>query len=225
MQRGINMKLLRSRRGRIRLISMLTALVVVLAAFGAVNYFEAKKFKTTVRVSQQRALSELSSYMESIHTNLQKGAYASSSPMLATLAAQLWMESTAAKNALSELPAQHSELVNTYKFLSQVGDYTMSLNKKAANGGTITAKEAKSLFSLKDIAGSLSQQIGYLLSEQQIGNLDFSEEKKVETIAAASDTAKISFNGALSDAEETLAEYPELIYDGPFSDHVNKNLH
>ncbi len=217
------MKMFKSRRGRIRLISILTTLIVVLAVFGTVEHVEAKNYATNVRVSQQRALSELSSYMESIHTNLKKGAYASSSPMLATIAAQLWMESTAAKNALSELPAQHSELINTYKFLSQVGDYTMSLNEKAARGETVTAKEAESLFSLKDIAGALSEQIAYLLSEQQLGNLDFTNsKKKVQTIGEAADTAKINFSGALTDAEESLSEYPTLIYDGPFSDHINK---
>lgn len=211
------------RRSRIRLVSFLTAVIVTLAVWGTVNAVIAGRYERELNVSQERALSNLSSYMESINTNLQKGIYANTSPMLANISAQIWLESTAAKNALAELPAQHQELINTYKFLSQVGDYTMSLNEKVAKGQKITSGETQSLFSMKGVASSLSEQINYLLAEEQAGNLTFTQTEgahDAKSIGEATGNAKIKFNGVLSDAEESLAEFPTLLYDGPFADSV-----
>ena len=215
----------RKRRTKIRLIGFLTSLIVTLAIWGGVNAALVNRYERDLNVTKERALSTLSSYMESINSNLQKGIYANTSPMLANISAQIWLDSASAKNALSELPAKHQELINTYRFLSQVGDYTMSLNEKVAKGQRITAKETQSLFSMKDVASTLSQQINYLLAEEQSGNLSFEEAKKSGTetkVKDATSDAKIQFNGALEDAEESLKDFPTLLYDGPFSDSVLK---
>ena len=39
-------------------------------------------------------------------------------------------------------------LLNTYKFLSQVGEYTAALNKKAAAGGAFTPEDRATLETL-----------------------------------------------------------------------------
>lgn len=213
------------RRSKIRIVSLLTAVIIVLAIWGTVNSVAVRRYKRELNVSQERALANLSTNMESISSNLQKGIYANTSPMLANISAQIWLESTEAKNALAELPAQHQELINTYKFLSQVGDYTMSLNEKVAKGEKITAQETESLFSMKDVASSLSEQINYLLAEEQVGNLSFTDsddEQKTKSIGESTGNAKVQFSGVLSDSEESLADFPTLIYDGPFADNVFK---
>lgn len=214
-----------SRRLKIRSVSFLISLVIVLAVWGGVNAAKVSKYEKKLNASQQRALSNLSTYMDSISSNLQKGIYANTSPMLANISSQIWLESTAAKNALAELPAQHEELSNTYKFLSQVGDYTMSLNEKVSKGGKITSKESESLFSMKDVAAKLSEQVNYLLAEELAGNLNYSatqNKKDTKEIGKSTDDAEIQFNGVLKDSEEQLADFPTLLYDGPFADNVMK---
>ncbi|HZK22136.1 MAG TPA: PepSY1/2 domain-containing protein [Oscillospiraceae bacterium] len=214
-----------SRRLRIRSVSFLTSLIIVLAIWGGVNFAKVNKYERNLNAAQQRALSNLSTYMDSISSNLQKGIYANTSPMLANIASQVWLESTAAKNALAELPAQHQELVNTYKFLSQVGDYTMSLNEKVSKGQKITSKETESLFSMMDVASKLSEQVSYLLAEELAGNLNYSiKQSAAETkeIGKKTEDVKIQFNGVLADSEEQLADFPTLLYDGPFADNVMK---
>lgn len=213
------------RRFKVRSVSFLTSLIIALAIWGGVNAAKVSKYEKNLNASQQRALANLSTYMDSISSNLQKGIYANTSPMLANIASQVWLESTAAKNSLAELPAQHEELINTYKFLSQVGDYTMSLNEKVSKGQKITSDETESLFSMMDVASKLSEQVSYLLAEELVGNLNYSEKqsaKDTKEIGKSSEDTKIQFNGVLKDAEEQLADLPTLLYDGPFADSVMK---
>ena len=192
------------RRFKVRSVSFLTSLIIALAIWGGVNAAKVSKYEKNLNASQQRALANLSTYMDSISSNLQKGIYANTSPMLANIASQVWLESTAAKNSLAELPAQHEELINTYKFLSQVGDYTMSLNEKVSKGQKITSDETESLFSMMDVASKLSEQVSYLLAEELVGNLNYSEKqsaKDTKEIGKSSEDTKIQFNGVLNDSD------------------------
>ena len=192
------------RRFKVRSVSFLTSLIIALAIWGGVNAAKVSKYEKNLNASQQRALANLSTYMDSISSNLQKGIYANTSPMLANIASQVWLESTAAKNSLAELPAQHEELINTYKFLSQVGDYTMSLIEKVSKGQKITSDETESLFSMMDVASKLSEQVSYLLAEELAGNLNYSVKqsaKDAKEIGKSSEDAKIQFNGVLNDSD------------------------
>ena len=210
----------KSRRCSVRVISFITALVLVLAIWGTVSCIKVKRLEGQLTISQQRALTELSAYMDSISTNLQKGMYANTPPMLASIASTVWRESTAAKSALSQLPAQHTQLLNTYKFLSQVGEYTMALNNKASRGEDVTAQDTRNLFAMWGTASELNDKLTYLVLEQQQNNLGFADTSGM--LLSDSEEQSISFNDSLTDTEQTLDEYPTLIYDGPYSDHINK---
>ena len=201
---------------------MFTCAVVVAAlVWGITSNYRAAMLARSTLIARERALYELSAYLDSIETGLQKGMYASTAPMLADLSSDVWRESTAAKTSLSSLPANQTELLNTYRFLSQVGDFTMTLNKHVADGGTITDSEAESLTSLYNYAKSVSDQVDYLLLEQQNGMLSFEDAGKLQTVGEAAGEA-LNFGSALTDLEQSLSDYPSLIYDGPFSDHISQ---
>ena len=61
--------------------------------------------------------------------------------MLSGMASELSRETLAAKSSLSVLPLENTNLENTYKFLSQVGDFTETLNRKVASGESISDEE------------------------------------------------------------------------------------
>ena len=121
-----------NRRAKIRLVSFLTALVVALTAWGTTASVTAARYKRTAEISNQRALMRLCEYLDNIETDLTKASYVNSGVMLATLSGDLHKQATGAKTSLSALSSGETQLSNTYKFLSQVGEYTASLNKKAA---------------------------------------------------------------------------------------------
>ncbi len=210
-----------NRRQRIRRRAFLLALVGVLAVWGVVSSVQAKKYKTLVSVSQQRALTQIGEYMDSIETALLKAAYAATPGMLGRLSDDLQSLSLGAKTGLAALSSGDTALFHVNKFLSQVGEYTDALGQKLARGETVTAEERQRLGELLDTARSLSAQFGYMTDLMDAGTFSFDEIKK--ELRAAGETADtVSYWNAAADAEDSLKDFPTLIYDGPYSDHITE---
>lgn len=210
-----------SRRGRIRLASYLSALFVVLVATAAIGAAQTRHYKLAFEESQQRALLELGEYMDHIESDLSKVVYTNTPPMLAKLSSSLWREATGAKSSLSQLPTSDLQMDNTYRFLSQIGDYAMSLNRKVASGGTISESERESLVKLLELSRSLCGQLATVSMHLDNGTLNM-EQARDALSQGGEGIQALSLSQSFSDAEQALADYPTLIYDGPFSDHINQ---
>ena len=164
-----------NRRKKIRLISFAAAFAVSCIAWGITATVSAKKYKNEVNISQQRALIRLCEYLDNIETDLTKSMYAESPRMLASLSDDLNTRAAGAKTSLSALSTGDTQLYNIYKFLSQVGAYTASLNAKAAAGGSVTAEERETLKTLLSYANSLSKQFSFISELLESRYLSFEE--------------------------------------------------
>ncbi len=207
----------KSRRGLIRIISFLSAVVLTLAVWGTVNAYKLSQAKIAIRISNERALTQLGTYLDDISLNLQKCMYCNGDSMLSDVSSDLWRSSASAKESLSELTDGNTEISGVYKFLSQVGEYTLSLNRSIAKGEKISVEQTNTLSKLLEYAEKLSKNINYLIEQEENGVLDFEEIKTT----LQSDTGERMYLGnELNDANQSLSDYPTLIYDGPFSDHI-----
>jgi germination protein YpeB len=207
----------KSRRKTVRIISFVMAVVVALSAWGIANAYKVSVMKLQMRASRERALTQLGTYLDDIDINLYKCMYASSEQMLMDIASKLWRSSSSAKESLSEITDGNTEISGVYKFLSQVGEYTLSLNNKIAAGQTLTREETENLKKLKGYSEKLSQTVNYLIAEEESGGLDFEQVKN--TLQSDGDE-KLYLGNELNDTNQVLEDYPTLIYDGPFSDHI-----
>lgn len=205
------------RRNLVRIVSFLTAVVVVLAVWGGTNAYKLSVVKRQVRASRERALTQLGTYMNDIDVNLQKCKYAAGGDMLSRISEELWRSSSSAKENLSEITDGNTDVSGIYKFLSQVGEYTLSVNKKAALGKEVTAEEKETLEKLKKYSEEISKKINYLTEQNESGGLDFEEVKS--TLENDGD-GNLYIANELNDTNQTLGDYPTLIYDGPFSDNI-----
>ena len=208
-----------SKRRKVRLLAYTLAAFTVLLTFSVVGNVRAARMTRQIRIARERALCELDTYISNINTNLQKGAYANTPTMLGTMASQLRREATGAKSSLAVLPLSETRLDNTYKFLSQIGDFVTALSKKVEQGETISDEEREQLFALLRFSETLTKDISDMRQQLFDGYLDFESaestlEQKDEQIASLSQNKE--------DAEQSLTEYPSLLYDGPFSDHINQ---
>ena len=208
------------RRKKIRLISFASVFFAAALIWGITSTVTAKKYKTEVNTAQQRALIQLCEYLDSIETDLTKTMYTDSPKMLASLSDDLNTRSSGAKTSLSALSSGDTQLYNIYKFLSQVGDYTASLNAKAAAGQSISPKERQTLKKLLSYADSLSQQFSYVSELLNSRYLSFEELDDTLISADKASESMVTFMSAASDAEESMTDMPSLIYDGPFSDNM-----
>lgn len=210
---------IKSKRNLIRIISFICAAIVALSAAAVSNYVRAEKLDRINTNSQQRALTELTTCMSNIQQGLSKEFYTATAPMAEKLSSEIWREASQAKSCLSVLPVSDILLENTFKFLSQVGAFCSSLSEKAAKGAKISEEEYASLEELIKYSKELTSRLENMCAYLENGALTF--ESTDDAVAAMSEELdSMDFETAISDAEQALVDYPTLIYDGPFSDHI-----
>lgn len=199
----------------IRIVSFSLAVLVALLLLNIVSMNKISNLRTNIEYNYDMHLSELDGSVYNISLALRKAMYASSATQMSTLAAELSAESTVAKNSLSQLPSSETELTKVNKFLSQVGDFTVYLSKQIISGTPISDQERENLHSLAVVAGNLSASVGQVRTQY---NKEGAWE--VEFTKAIGESVDGSFSGQLIELEELLSDYPTLLYDGPFSDHM-----
>lgn len=207
-----------NRTAWIRAVSFLSFLCVILAAATIIFAVRANRYKNSALASSRRAVSELCENLDSITLNLQKSLFCNSEPMLSTLSTELYKSSAAAKVGLGQITSENLKSDGIYKFLSQVGDYTLALNKKLSKNETLSEDDRHALSGLYKYSSSLSEGMDKLLSGTYDDTLSF--EKSTSTLTLGAKESAGYFSDSLNDTAQSLADYPTLIYDGPFADNV-----
>lgn len=207
-----------SRRRAIRIISFLSAVVITLGIWAGVSSFNLAVAERELKRSNERALTQLGTYLDDINLNLQKCMYSQSKEMLSDVSSKLWRSSASAKENLSEITDGNTQVSGVYKFLSQVGEYTLSLNEQLASGKQLSKEDSDNLNALLNYSKELSDSVNYLISQEENGLLDFEE---IKSTLQNEGGASVYLGDELNDANQSLEDYPTLIYDGPFSDHIN----
>ncbi len=206
-----------SRRGKIRVRLYASVLILVLFSAFVINAQKASELSRQLNADAERSLSTLEACMSSINTNLTKGLYANTTPMLSSMAISLTRDAASAKNSLSALPLSDTQLDNMLKFLSQVGAFVSTLDRKLSLGEPITSEERNQLKQLIDVSQKLLSELDTITQGVEDGSVSF---KQAGSTLQKSTDQSMQIDSAFSDAEQTLTDYPTLIYDGPFSDHI-----
>lgn len=206
-----------SRRGKIRVRLYASVLILVLFSAFVINAQKASELSRQLNADAERSLSTLEACMSSINTNLTKGLYANTTPMLSSMAISLTRDAASAKNSLSALPLSDTQLDNMLKFLSQVGAFVSTLDRKLSLGEPITSEERNQLKQLIDVSQKLLSELDTITQGVEDGSVSF---KQAGSTLQKSADQSVQIDSAFGDAEQTLTDYPTLIYDGPFSDHI-----
>ncbi len=205
------------RRKKVITVSFVTAVILTLAIWGTVNFVKYSNAEKELSSTKERALTSLGTYLDEISTDLYKCSFVSSAPMMGNISEKIWRNTASAKMCLSEI-AGENELSGMYKFLSQAGEYALSLGNKLKSGKSVSKEDKVNITKLGDFAKSYSKKTDYLINERESGTLEFEEIK-----STLSDDGKIKSTvlfDELKNANESSKEYPKLIYDGPYSDSI-----
>lgn len=208
-----------TRRTIIRICSLAAAAVAALAVRNVQLMKQNTVNSQNLEYSYLRAVEDLSTAADNINNTLQKELCAGTADMHETLSAQLWRESSAAKAALSQLPVEELQLENTYKFLSQVGNYALSISEKVKEGEEISMEEYQNLKVLHEFSQRLCDDMWELESSITSGEISLAEVADQAKHTGEEENAPTVTEG-FEDFEEGFDSYPTLIYDGPFSDHI-----
>lgn len=196
------------RRCAVRIISFSVALFLVTVGMLARTATESKHYSRMLRNNYMRSLDDLCDGLANINTELKKSANITTSSQLCSIAANIYRDAGSVKSALSQLPLGDTDLSVLYKFLSQAGDYSLSIARQSIAGKALGSEERENFNLLSKTAETLFEEAENMRIRFESG----------EDMVLGTDTEYVSDETeALHDSVES---YPSLIYDGPYSDHM-----
>lgn len=210
------MKFYIKKRHIVRIISFTVAALLIFWGMVLKENQRTSYLKNQLTNRYQAALSELNSSLDSMAITLEKSLYVGTAGGFSALANEIVLQSGVAWSALASLPGDGNSVSTLSKFLTQVSDYTLYLNRKVVNGDEITAEERKNLQGLLSMAKNLSARLD---EANTLYNNKESWEDNIDSIFNGSNQGA-EINIAFDEVEKSLSDYPTLIYDGPFSDHI-----
>ncbi len=204
------------RRAPIMPIVFSISLAIIFCASTIFYASRTEYYERYIAVQGERALSQLLTSISAMETALEKLQYAPSGTLLSTLTAEIWVESENAKSALSQLPLDGEGLDTYEKFIAQAGDYSYFLMRQAASGQVPEEDSLNTLFSLSESCSALTSTLAS--AKEQVDAGVASVGGMLSTLGDSGVTAGTH----LHSAQEDFPEYASLIYDGPYSDHIEK---
>ena len=202
------------RRNIVRLVSFISAIAVALAGFIVVEKQKNARLMLQIENNYSRNLSQFSASLNNISLILKKARYANSPGRLNSFSAELLTEAEISKSALSQLPqGAHYDSLN--RFLSQVGNYAFSVAEGLQSGKELPDDYKNNIASLSDTAQKVSQ----IVNTAQV-NFDNPDYWTSEIEKEMDEKLDESLSESLSVIENEFGDYPTLVYDGPYSDHI-----
>lgn len=196
------------------------AVLAVLSVVGIVQYKRANELEQSMENQYVRSFHDMADYVRDVDVLLKKSMLATGANQMSSLSSQVFMQAASAKACLAQLPTENEHLDKTSKFLSQVGDYTSYLSSKVIDSGKISDEEYATLMELSKTASAVNSGLEELQSSLYAGQLSFDSVTGIT--AHASEETDDDTPVGLAKIEQEFQDYPTLIYDGPFSEHIEK---
>lgn len=208
---------------KIKIIALIAGFSVFAAAMFAgviALYVQNREQKNELNAGYERSFFELSDASQSLETSLSKMLVAYDDEQTTVIAMDVYKNSEAALDALTRLPIDRPEIVNAEKFYNQVADFSLSFNKNIAYKLNSESYRNK-IEDLYITARGINQMIKEEGEELKENNYKYSSmmlmRAKKKRFSEAADNSQ-------SESRYQSVEYPEIIYDGPFSDSTAKKI-
>ncbi|RDV84547.1 germination protein YpeB [Ammonifex thiophilus] len=204
-----------------RLALLLLGLVMVaVAAWGTKEHQGRRYLELELNNRYQQTFYDLLTHVQNVEVLLGKCLVAGGRQQAVGLLSSVWQQAMMAQADLSSLPVSPQYTERTAKFLSQVADYANTLCRQAGTGSPLTEENWETLRRLYQQASSLNRELHRVEAEILARGPNFWElGRRLKARQARTAEAPASPFRALN--RETQ-NYPTLVYDGPFSDHLEK---
>jgi germination protein YpeB len=175
----------------------------------ALTVIELKRQSTDVQLSNlyEKSYHETLDTLDSVSTKLEKVEVLTGVVLRQELLDDIWRECDIAIINLNQMSESSESLAEATKILNQIGDYCHYLSKKL-NVTSITDEEIANLETFHTAITSISTALGSV-QDQMING------EEIDTSILSSLT---SVTDSIGTIDYSTVSYPELIYDGPFSD-------
>lgn len=207
------------RRTKIRIFSFVTALILVLCGFLLESQLMLAKNKQELEYTYMRALNDLIDYVSDMEYTLKKSGYVSTATLRGDISAELLEQSSGAKAAMAVLPFSQEKTERISRFISQIGDYSLALSRKASSGQEIDEEDFANLSTMEEYAVALSQSLQEVQMHLSAQKAEIGRTQRLLNNIDTFDNVT-NFDDTMDEVAQKFSEYPSLLYDGPFSDHI-----
>lgn len=174
--------------------------VTFMGRFDGNNYYEA---------SMEEDFYDLVTYVDNIDTNMSKLMVSADTAEQQRLIGDIMVEANLASKNIGDLPLQDESKYYTVKYINQVGDFSKYLNSKLIDGEKLTQSDWQNIGSMYEINRVLSGELKSLSSK-------LGENYRFMSLLSG-DKEDVVLKSFVT-LEENAVDYPQMIYDGPFSD-------
>ena len=213
-----------SKRALVRIISFSAAVGLLIVGAAVSSYKLTSRYRNSSEYKYQLALNNLSDYTTNIKTTLQKSLYSNTAAQQQPIFAKLMTMSEGAKSSLSQLPVSVEQSTAVQKYLGQVGDYAFFALSKIAKDEELSNEEKENLKKFYEYACELDTAVEDVAAAYGDGSVNLGKtltlKGNIEKIG--SETEELTLDGGFREMNEGFTDYPTMIYDGPFSDHITQ---
>ncbi len=165
----------------------------------------------TSTANTERYFYDFVGYVDNMETTMSKVLISSDSQGQERLLGDIMVQSNLADSSLGALPIKDESKYYTSKYINQVGDFCKYLHNKLIRGERLSESDFDTLESMYEISVNLKESLLKLSSDID-ETYDFSALENGD----ADDLIISSF----TKLEDNAVSYPEMIYDGAFSDGI-----
>ena len=206
------------------LIAVLLTLVITLGCVFTVRLLRiSDNYLNRLEISYRGALGELSDNLEKTSLALKKMRYSSGELLRHKGTDTVISSCSAAASGAAALPFSEENSAVIENLLSVTMDYSRFLGNKIASGDSLTEEEINNLETLSIYIDKLSVKINEM---RTFLGTDLKEGTVTELISLFSSNLNLpsseKFDDALKDFAEESESFQGLVYEGPFSSHIER---
>ncbi len=218
----------RARRWRIaeRVAAVAVPVLLVLAlgvacVWGTNETARADMMERGISELYRQSFYELNDNVNDMQVALKKLLVVSSSQQHILLLSDVWRLSGAAAANMANLPQSHVDTMDIKQFVTRAGDYAHTLARRVLNGEMLSDTDKEQINALYEASVRVARDLEWRLQNGDIPTqvIDGDGYYQDSTDAAKQEGSEADQGGQ---SEESVSDYPKLIYDGPFSESTEK---
>ncbi len=201
------------------LIACIIILIILTFVTGYYAFKLREEYNNLNKNNYTEAFSNLVNYVNSVENYLAKAMISKSPEHAAQTLTQIWRDSNLGMVYLSRIFSENEGLSQTAKFLNQVSDYSYSLSRKNINGEELSEEDFNNLETMYKYSVDLENTLNQLSEEIYNGEISWDD---LNLNSEAKFAQSVDSINVFSNIDDNLNDYEGLIYDGAYSDHINK---
>lgn len=199
-------------------------LLVAALGWGAWEASARRQAETMLVNRYQQRFFDALGHVENVEVLLSKALVSSSPRESIRYLSELWQQAFSAQANLNALPLEQGTLMRTSRFLTQAGDFGFMLTQRLADHEPISGHDYATLQRLHSEVTTLGEELQRVVQQAAGGQMPWSELQRGTAARLNPFARRVSSNDEFVRIDRQLQEFPTLVYDGPFSDHIDERM-